>query len=125
MKSASFVALAMLALAGCGGTAGLALPIASVTVSVNGGSLLIGSHTQLTATGLTQGGESVDVSWAAHWESSNPALIQISGEGSSPEAIGVSTGKASVTAIVDQVAASANLEVVSPPTQPRETPAGL
>jgi hypothetical protein len=86
--------------------------------------LAVGSRTRLTATGVTNDGTNVDVSGAAHWESSDPGLVQVSGEGSSPEAVGLSTGTASITANVDQVAASANLQVISPPMQPRETPAG-
>jgi hypothetical protein len=91
---------------------------------VGQGSLAVGSHTPLTATGMTRDGKPVDVSWAAHWESSNPALVQISGEGSSPEAVALGSGSASVTAIIDDLAASANLQVVAPTTQPNETPAG-
>jgi hypothetical protein len=125
MKCLSMVAVAVMVLAGCGGgVAGLALPLASMSVSAGQGSVGVGSRTPLTATGMTRDGKALDVSWAAHWESSNPALVQISGEGSSPEAVALDSGSASVTAIIDDLAASANLQVVSPPTQPNETPAG-
>lgn len=91
-------------------------PVATVELSETSVSLLVGESRQLTATARDAEG-SVLVNRPATWTSSNEGVVTVSATGL---VSAVSAGNAEVTAMIEEVAASASFEVTEPQVEPAD-----
>ena len=100
------------AVASCSDAGGTRLPVvASVRVTSPTASLEVGASAQLTATPTDASGNAL-ANRPASWSTSSQAILTVSTSGL---ALGVSPGKATVTATVEGKPGSVELTVVAPP----------
>jgi uncharacterized protein YjdB len=107
------ITLGVLFLTSCGGVSNSKQTqtppsLQNVAVSVSSASMEIGDTRQLTASGHYSDGTSEDVSSAAAWMSSNPAVAQVSNSGL---VTAIASGNTSVTASLGGLSASASITV--------------
>lgn len=88
--------------------------VRSLSISPSGVSLQIGQSVAFSAFAFYSDGTTVDVTGRASWESTNGAVVSVSGSG----AIAVGAGSAVVRATIDSVSATAGVSVSAPPAPP-------
>ncbi|MBK7832773.1 MAG: Ig-like domain-containing protein [Gemmatimonadetes bacterium] len=87
-------------------------PVASVTVALNGGSLLVGQNAQADAT-LRDAGGVVLTGRTVTWTSSNPSIATVSGNGTSATVAAVAPGSVTIAAASEGVTGMSSTLTVS------------
>lgn len=109
----------VLVLAGCGGKSNSPIPIAktlsSLSMSVTSVSLSVGAAQQLTVMGHFSDGSQTDLTTAAQWATSNPAVTTVRGG----LLTGIASGSATVTASLGNLNSAVAVVVTSLPPPPR------